>query len=159
MSQHETNMLKAIECMREAGVVKKTGGPFGCVIADSKTGAILVASGNSVMTDSDPTAHAEVNAIRKACKLLNTVNLSGYTLYTSCMTCPMCYSASYWARLDKLYYAAACEDYADVFDDVAIYEDLDKPLAERSLKPEELCRREAQAVWKEFKEMPDGARY
>jgi tRNA(Arg) A34 adenosine deaminase TadA len=150
-------MRKAIELMRKAGVVEKTGGPFGCVIV--KDGEVLAATGNRVMADNDPTAHAEVAAIRLACEKLGTHDLSGAVLYTSCMCCPMCYSAAYWARISKVFYAAACDDYADIFDDSVIYKDLELPFHDRKLKPEELCRAEAVAVWDEFRNLPDGARY
>jgi guanine deaminase len=155
--QHRANMLKAIEKMRQAGVIDKTGGPFGCVIV--LNGEIIAAEGNRVMAEHDPTAHAEVVAIREACKKIGSHDLSGAILYTSCMCCPMCYSASYWARVSKVYYAAECDDYADIFDDSVIYKDLELPFHERALKPEELCRAEANAVWAEFRALPDGARY
>lgn len=151
------HMRRAIQLMREAGVVTKTGGPFGAVIV--KDGEIVASSGNSVIRDNDPTAHAEVNAIRMACKKLNTFDLSGAVLYSSCECCPMCYATSYWARISKIYYAASWSDYDDIFDDTNINVDLSKPYSERQLAPEQLLREEAQAVWKEFKEMPDGARY
>jgi len=150
-------MRLAIKTMREAGVINKTGGPFGCVIV--RDGEILAASGNRVIADHDPTAHAEVTAIRIACNNLGTHDLSGSTLYTSCMCCPMCYSASFWARIEKVYYAATCDDYSDIFDDTTIYKDLEKPFHERALHPEELLRSEAQKVWDEFRALPDGARY
>ena len=155
--QDEEMMKAAIETMRKAGVVEKTGGPFGAVIA--KDGKIIAASGNSVIQDNDPSAHAEVNAIRKACDVLGTWNLEGCTLYTSCQCCPMCYSTAYWARIDKVYYAATWEDYDDLFSDLEINQDLRKELNEMKLQPECLLRPDAQRVWKEFRAMPDGARY
>lgn len=151
------HMRRAIQLMREAGVVTKTGGPFGAVIV--KDGEIIAASGNSVIRDNDPTAHAEVNAIRLACKNLNTFDLSGAVMYSSCECCPMCYATSYWARISKIYYAASWSDYDDIFDDTNINIDLSKPYSERQLAPEQLLREEAKAVWQEFREMPDGARY
>jgi guanine deaminase len=155
--QNREYMLKAIDVMRKAGVTEKTGGPFGCVIV--KDGEIIAAEGNRVIADNDPTAHAEVTAIRMACKKLGTFDLSGAVLYTSCMCCPMCYAASYWARIEKVYYAAECDDYLDIFDDSAMYKDLELPFHDRKLKPEELCRAEANKVWDEFRALPDGARY
>jgi tRNA(Arg) A34 adenosine deaminase TadA len=155
--QDRALMREAIKLMRDAGVIKKTGGPFGAVIA--KDGQLIAASGNSVLQDHDPSAHAEVNAIRKACKALGTWDLSGCVMYTSCQCCPMCYSTAYWARLDRVYYAAAWEDYDDLFSDRAISEDLKKPLAERHLPQEQLLHAEAVEVWKEFRSLPDGARY
>jgi tRNA(Arg) A34 adenosine deaminase TadA len=150
-------MLEAIRLARRVGCVDKTGGPFGCVIA--KDGRLVATGGNRVLADKDPTAHGEITAIRNACHALDTHDLSGYTLYTSCMCCPMCYAASYWARIDKIFYAARCEDYVDDFDDVAIYGEFSIPLAGRTLKPEEVCRDEMLALWGEWRRIPDRARY
>lgn len=151
------HMRQAIALMRKAGVVDKTGGPFGAVIV--RDGEVLAATGNSVLRDNDPSAHAEVNAIRAACKKVNAPNLKGATLFTSCEPCPMCYSTAYWARIGKIYYAASWTDYADLFDDSNISMDMKKPYAERVVKVEELLRPEAQKVWLEFRAMPDRARY
>ena len=150
-------MLEAIRMMRQTGCVEKTGGPFGCLIV--KDGKVIATGGNRVLADKDPTAHGEVTAIRNACKALGTHILSGCTMYTSCMCCPLCYSAAYWARIDKIFYAARCEDYVDDFDDVAIYRDFELPIHQRKLKPEEICREEALKVWEEFRTIPDRARY
>eukprot|EP01083_Nonionella_stella_P028433 78281_1 len=155
--QDNEMMREAIKVMREAGCIKKTGGPFGCVIA--KGGKIIAAGGNSVVADNDPSAHAEVNTIRKACKALGTWDLSGCVMYTSCQCCPMCYSTSFWARIDKIYYAAPWCDYDDIYSDTAINLDLRKELTDQKLQPECLLRDEAKVVWEEFRKMPDGARY
>jgi guanine deaminase len=135
--QDREHMRVAIELMRKAGVIEKTGGPFGCVIV--RDGEVLAATGNSVLKDNDPSAHAEVNAIREPC--------------------PMCYSTAYWARVSKIYYAAAWTDYSDLFDDSNISMDMKKPYAERAVPVEPLMRNEAQKVWLEFRKMPDGAKY
>jgi guanine deaminase len=140
------------QLMRKAGVIEKTGGPFGCVIV--RDGEVLAATGNSVLKDNDPSAHAEVNAIRAACKKVNAPNLRGATMYTSCEPCPMCYSTAYWARVSKIYYAAAWTDYSDLFDDSNISMDMKKPYAERAVPVEPLMRNEAQKVWLEFRECP-----
>jgi tRNA(Arg) A34 adenosine deaminase TadA len=153
----ERFMRLAIAAMRRAGVTDKTGGPFGAVIV--RDGQVLAACGNSVRRDNDPTAHAEINAIRQACATLGTYDLSGAILYTSCECCPMCYAAAYWARIDKIYYAASWRDYDDLFDDAAIHADMGRPPAERLLGPQQLLRDEALAVLKEFRLLPDGARY
>ena len=155
--QDKEMMREAIKVMRDAGVVNKTGGPFGCVVA--KDGKIIAKSGNRVIADNDPSAHAEVCTIRKACKELGTWDLSGCTLYTSCQCCPMCYSTSFWARVDKVYYAAAWDDYDDLFSDAEINADLKKEQSDMKLKPECMLREEAKLVWEEFRKMPDGARY
>jgi tRNA(Arg) A34 adenosine deaminase TadA len=151
------HMAQAIQTMRQAGVVDKTGGPFGAVVV--RDGEVLAASGNSVLRDNDPSAHAEVNAIRLACKKIGAPNLRGATLFTSCECCPMCYATAYWARIDKIYYAAAWTDYADLFDDSNISKDMQKPYARRALHPEQMMQSEAQKVWLEFRKMPDRARY
>lgn len=120
-------MLEAIRVANEN--IENQGGPFGAVIV--KDGEIIAASGNSVTIDNDPTAHAEVNTIRKACKRLDTFNLEGCEIYSSCEPCPMCLSAIYWAHIDKLYYATTKDDAASIgFDDSFIYHEL-------TLKPEE----------------------
>jgi len=150
-------MRQAIELMRKAGVVDKTGGPFGVVIV--RDGEVLAAEGNSVVKDNDPTAHAEVKAIRAACKKVGAPNLKGATLFSSCEPCPMCYAASYWARVNKIYYAAAWPDYADLFDDANISADIKKPYAKRTVPVEPLLRNEAQKVWAEFRKLPDRAKY
>lgn len=150
-------MAEAIRLQREAGVISKTGGAFGAVIV--KDGKVIAATGNSVIRDNDPTAHAEVNAIRAACRTLNSLDLSGAVLYTSCECCPMCYATAYWARISKIYYAAGWNDYDDLFDDSRISADIRLPYAERLLAPEQILQAEAQAVWKEFRDLPDGARY
>lgn len=150
-------MREAIRLMRQAGVVDKTGGPFGAVIV--RDGKVLAATGNSVMRDHDPSAHAEVNAIREACRKLGSIDLSGAVLYSSCECCPMCYATAYWARISKIFYAAAWTDYDDLFDDSKISQDIAKPYPQRLLAPQQILHAEAQKVWQEFRKMPDGARY
>lgn len=109
-----------------------TGGPFGSVVV--KDGKIVAACGNTVTPDNDPTAHAEVNAIRSACRKLGTFQLIGCEVYASCEPCPMCLGAIYWARPDKLYYACTKEDAADAgFDDSFIYKEIAMPEAKRSI--------------------------
>ena len=121
MKYNKKFMLEAIRVANEN--IQNQGGPFGAVIV--KDGEIIAASGNSVTTDNDPTAHAEVNTIRKACKKLGTFNLEGCEIYSSCEPCPMCLSAIYWAHIDKLYYATTKDDAASIgFDDSFIYHEL-----------------------------------
>lgn len=122
-------MRLAIRQMRRAGVVDKIGGPFGAVIA--RDGNVLAVAGNSVARDHDPSAHAEVNAIREACRRLGTVDLSGSVLYSSCECCPMCYATAYWARIGKIYYAAAWSDFDDLFADANIGRDMARPYPKR----------------------------
>lgn len=150
-------MAQAIDMMRKAGVTERTGGAFGAIIV--RNGEVLSATGNSVLRDNDPSAHAEVNAIRAACKKIGAPNLKGATMYTSCECCPMCYSTAYWARLDRIVFAAAWTDYADLFDDSNINADMKLPYSKRKLKMAQVMQPEAQQVWKEFRALPDRAKY
>ena len=125
-----------------ANVDEGRGGPFGAVVV--KDGKIIARGNNQVTTNNDPTAHAEVVAIREACKILNTFQLDGCEIYTSCEPCPMCLGAIYWARPDKLYYANSKEDAAIIqFDDQFIYEEISKPIEERKLFTRQILRDEA----------------
>lgn len=121
--------------------VHKGGGPFGAVIAKSDCTAndrFFVAS-NQVTNDNDPTAHAEVNAIRKACKQLGRFDLSGYTLYTSCEPCPMCLCAALWARISRIVYACTREDAAKAgFDDSYFYKQVNLPVGQREIIEKQL---------------------
>ena len=122
--------------------VKNGGGPFGAVIV--KDGKIIARGVNRVTASNDPTAHAEVSAIREAAGKLGRFNLSGCEIYTSCEPCPMCLGAIYWARLDKMYYANTKTDAKDIgFDDSFIYDELELKPADRKLLSETLLRNEA----------------
>ena len=122
-SQDREFMQKAIDKSLEG--IKKGGGPFGAVIV--KDGKIIAEESNSVVPGHDPTAHAEVNAIRKACQVLGTHILKGCTIYTSCEPCPMCLGAIYWSRLDKIFMANTKEDAKNIdFDDSFIYDEIKK---------------------------------
>ena len=155
--QNREFMSQAIKLMRQAGVIDKTGGPFGAVIV--RDGQVLAASGNSVLRDNDPSAHAEVNAIRMACKKVGAPNIKGATMFTSCECCPMCYATAYWARVDRIYYAAAWTDYADLFDDSNISEDMKRPYADRTVKISQMMQEDAQKVWQEYRDLPTKTRY
>lgn len=137
-------MRKAIALAVEN--VKNGGGPFGAVIVRDNT---VVATGvNRVTVNNDPTAHAEVSAIRAACSMLGRFNLSGCVIYTSCEPCPMCLGAIYWAHLDKIYYGANKDDAAAAnFDDSFIYKELAVPKSRRRVAIEELLPEEAQAAF------------
>lgn len=139
--QHEKFMRMAIS-LSEKNVTDQLGGPFAAVIV--KEGKVIAKSGNRVTSTNDPTAHAEVSAIRIACKKLKTFDLSGCVIYTSCEPCPMCLSAVYWSRINTIYYANTKVDAANIgFDDQFIYEELEKPINERSLPIQQLLRDEA----------------
>lgn len=143
-------MAEAIRQMRKAGVTDRTGEPFGAVIV--RDGRIIAAAGNSVSSDADPTAHAEVNAIRFACKAVGKPDLQGATLYASCEPCPMCYSAAFWSRIGKIYYAAALTDYDDIWDDAG--KGPTPPVCTTDAIPiGRMMREDAQAVWNDYRRM------
>ena len=136
----EELMRKAIEL--SIMNVKNGGGPFGAVIA--KDGEIIAEGVNKVTSNCDPTAHAEVNAIRAACSKLGTFNLSGYEIYTSCEPCPMCLGAIYWARLDRMYYGNNKTDAKNIgFDDSFIYDEIELKPQDRKLPSQILLHQEA----------------
>ena len=150
-------MRKAIR-LSIANVEKLNGGPFGAVIV--KDGKVIARGTNNVTATNDPTAHAEIVAIRKACKILKTYQLTGCEIYTSCEPCPMCLAAIYWARPDKIYYANSKEDAAAInFDDNLIYEEIAKPVSERKIFTQQLLREEAQAAFKKWSESPNKIEY
>ena len=149
-------MRRAIELSKES--VRNGGGPFGAVIA--KGGEIIAEGSNCVTLDNDPTAHAEVSTIRKACKKLGTFDLSGCDIYTSCEPCPMCLGAIYWAHLDKIYYANDRKDAADIgFADDFIYEELERPLDERTVPIKNMLRDEALHSFRLWMEKADKTEY
>jgi guanine deaminase len=128
-------------------------GPFGAVIA--RADAVVAEGWNDVVAGKDPTAHAEIVAIRRACASLDTHDLSGYTIYCSCEPCPMCLAAIYWARLDRVVYAATRDDAAGIgFDDAAIYEQIPLPWPQRSIPATQLDREHALEVFKSWAENP-----
>ncbi len=151
------------ELMREAirlsmENVRNGGGPFGAVIA--RDGKIIAVGTNRVTSDCDPTAHAEVSAIRAAAKVLGTFDLSGCEIYASCEPCPMCFGAIYWAHLDRMYYGNTKHDAADIgFDDAFIYEEIALTPAERRLKTESLLSSEALKAFEMWREKPDKVEY
>ncbi len=133
-------MLRAIELSRSS--VKLGGGPFGCVIV--KNNKIIAEGCNEVTVLNDPTAHAEIVTIRKACKNINDFNLKGSEIYTSCEPCPMCLSAIYWSHIDKIYYGNTRLDAAKIgFDDDFIYNELNKELSIREIPMEQVYKDEA----------------
>jgi guanine deaminase len=150
-------MQEAIE-LSVNNVKSGRGGPFGAVVV--KDGKIIARAANSVTSTNDPTAHAEVNAIREACKILNTYQLTGCEIYTSCEPCPMCLGAIYWARPDKVYYANTKKDAAAInFDDDFIYQEIAKPLDKREMKFIQLSREEALTAFDEWKKKTDKIEY
>jgi tRNA(Arg) A34 adenosine deaminase TadA len=134
------------------------GGPFGAVVA--RDGTIVARGWNAVTSSNDPTAHAEVVAIRRACRKLGTFSLAGCILYASCEPCPMCLAAAYWSRVDQLVYAATRDDAARAgFDDAFIYDEVPLVPEARSLRTDHLLRAEAVAVFEEWLAKPDRVPY
>jgi guanine deaminase len=150
-------MARAIELAIE-NVRPGKGGPFGAVIV--KDGKIIAEGTNSVTSTNDPTAHAEVMAIRGACAKLGAFQLDGCELYTSCEPCPMCLGAIYWARPDRMYYAGTAADASRVgFDDSFIYKEIPLPPAERKIQMIHIMREEAQAAFRVWETQPNKIPY
>ena len=150
-------MEKAVELSLENMRAGK-GGPFGAIIV--RQGKIVGTGANHVTSDNDPTAHAEVVAIRDACKNLGTFQLDDCEIYTSCEPCPMCLAAIYWARPKAIYYANTRKDAADIgFDDDFLYEELKKNLEERSLPIHQLDKSNALKVFDERNRKTDKIEY
>lgn len=157
MGNHQEFMERAIE-LSKSGMLGEKGGPFGCVIV--KDGKIVAEGSNSVTSTNDPTAHAEVVAIRNACSALGTYQLDGCVIYTSCEPCPMCLGAIYWARPDKVYYANTREDAAAIgFDDNFIYEEIPMSYEQRRIPFEQLKLDSAIKVFQLWDEKQDKKRY
>lgn len=134
------------------------GGPFGAVIV--KDGKVIAQGFNKVTSTNDPTAHAEVVAIREACKVLGSFQLAGCEIYTSCEPCPMCLGAIYWARPDKMYFANTKTDAAAIgFDDQFIYEEIELNYNERQLPTEQMLNEEALVAFKEWEQKSDKIEY
>jgi guanine deaminase len=159
-NNHQKQMKRAIELSREASILKKTGGVFGAVIVD-KEGNVIGEGYNQVIKNNDPTWHAEIHAIREACKKIGSPHLDGCTLYTSAECCPMCLSAAYWAHIKEIYYGATTQDALDYgeFQDIDILDEIRKDPKDRRIKFIQVLRPDAVAVWKEFSKLPDRARY
>ncbi len=152
----EEFMRKAIELSIDN--IHNGGGPFGAVIV--KDGEVIATGVNRVTDSQDPTAHAEVSAIRAACRKLRTHDLQGCQIYSSCEPCPMCLGAIYWAHIDKMYYANTQSDAAAIgFDDSFIYDEFAQPISERRLSVEPLLRDEALQAFRVWEEKPDKEEY
>ena len=138
--------------------IKNNGGPFGCVIV--KDNKIIAEGHNQVTADNDPTAHAEIVAIRNACAKLNNFFLKGCDLYTSCEPCPMCLSAIYWSHVDNIYYANTRMDAKNIdFDDSFIYSEVKKDITERKIKMIQMNRDEALEAFKIWENKEDKIKY
>ena len=149
-------MKRAIELSIKS--VNTGGGPFGCVIV--KGGKIVAEGSNKVTSTNDPTAHGEIVAIRDACKKLNDFNLQGSELYSTCEPCPMCLSAIYWARINKIYYANTREDARKIdFDDSLIYSEFKKNIDERKIPMIQIMRNEALEAFQLWEKKTDKVKY
>jgi guanine deaminase len=150
-------MTQAIQLASD-NVKSGNGGPFGAVIV--KDGNVISTGVNSVTSANDPTAHAEVVAIREACKKLNTFQLDGCEIYASCEPCPMCLGAIYWARPAKLYFAATKKNAADIgFDDSFIYEEINIPFSERKILTENVQHQDTLKPFTEWNNKVDKVEY
>lgn len=157
MHQHHTYMQLAIE-LSQKSILNHKGGPFGAIVV--KDGKIVGKGSNAVTSTNDPTAHAEVMAIREACQTLGTFQLSGCVLYTSCEPCPMCLGAIYWARPDKVFYANTREDAARIgFDDDFIYQEIALNLDERKIPFEQIHHEKALEVFDAWHNKDDKVTY
>lgn len=158
MAFNDEHFLREAIALARRGMDRDEGGPFGCVIV--KEGRIIGRGNNRVTSSNDPTAHAEVVAIREACQALGSFQLDGCTLYTSCEPCPMCLGAIYWARPDRVVYAGTRTDAADAgFDDQLIYDELPLPPKDRRLPMKAMLREEALPVFAAWKAKPDKTAY
>lgn len=150
-------MQRAIELARE-GMESGAGGPFGAVVV--KDNEIIAEGWNKVTSSNDPTAHAEVTAIRAACEKLGTFQLDDCVIYTSCEPCPMCLGAIYWARPKKVYYGCNKQDAADIaFDDQFIYDEIEAPINQRQIPFEQVAQADALTVFKAWAEKADKTEY
>ncbi len=156
MSEKNLFMMRAIELSIESA--KSKGGPFGSVIV--KDNKIIAEGSNQVTINNDPTAHGEIVAIRSACQKLNTFNLSGCDLYSSCEPCPMCLSAIYWSRIENVFYANTRIDAKRIdFDDSFIYSEINKDLENRKIKMHQMHRDEALEAFKIWENKEDKIKY
>ncbi|MEO7598925.1 MAG: nucleoside deaminase [Opitutus sp.] len=154
----EEKFMRAAVKLADEGMRSDRGGPFGCVIV--RRGEIVARGNNRVTSTNDPTAHAEITAIREACQDLGTFQLTDCELYTSCEPCPMCLAAIYWARIPTVYYGNTRDDAAAVgFDDDFIYQQIPLPPGQRTIAMTPLLREEAQETFQAWKNKADKIRY
>jgi guanine deaminase len=155
--QDEKFMRRAIE-LAQNGIDSNAGGPFGAVVV--KDGEIIAEGNNQVTSTNDPTAHAEVVAIRRACEKLNSFQLDGCVLYTSCEPCPMCLGAIYWARPAQMFFACTRQDAANIgFDDHFIYDEIERPIEERHIKSINFLRDAGLTVFENWANKIDKTEY
>ena len=157
MTREEKFMEEAI-ALAEKGIKNDEGGPFGCVVV--KDDKIIGRGNNKVTSTNDPTAHAEIIAIRDACKNLNSYQLENCEIYTSCEPCPMCLGAIYWARPKVIYYGNSRKDAAKIgFDDSMIYDEISSDLTSRKIPVINICRKKANQTFAEWQHKEDKKTY
>lgn len=158
MTEQDEQFMRRAIALAQEGIDAGAGGPFGAVVV--LDGEIVGEGFNQVTSTNDPTAHAEIVAIRNACQKLDSFQLDGCVLYTSCEPCPMCLGAIYWARPTRVFYAATREDAAQVgFDDQFIYEEIEKNLEHRQMKLINLLRDEGLTVFENWENKLDKTKY
>ena len=156
MNKNNRFMMRAIELSKKS--IDEGGGPFGCIIV--KDNNIIAEGYNQVTKNNDPTAHAEIVTIRKACNTLNTFDLSNVILFTSCEPCPMCLSAIYWAHINKIYYGNSRKDAALIdFDDEHIYNELKLDINQRKIQMSQINNQEALEAFKLWKKTENKTKY
>ncbi|MFZ3230942.1 MAG: nucleoside deaminase [Pseudobdellovibrio sp.] len=155
---YNPDFLKKTVDLSRKNMYENIGGPFGAIII--KDGKIIAEGSNQVTSTNDPTAHAEMVAIRKACQNLQTFDLSGCEIYSSCEPCPMCLSAIYWARLEKIYFANSRQDAANIgFDDDFIYQEIPKNIESRKISCIHVDSEDAKNVFQEWQNKIDKIEY
>jgi guanine deaminase len=158
MMQGDPDFMKQAIALATDNVTSGRGGPFGAVIV--RDGKVIATGANNVTTSNDPTAHAEITAIRAACRTLGSFTLEGCEVYTSCEPCPMCLAAIYWARCKSIYFGCNAGDAARAgFDDAFLYDEMKKPLGERTMPITNLCSVEAWAAFAAWIESPKKVEY
>ena len=156
MNKNNRFMMRAIELSKKS--IDEGGGPFGCIIV--KDNNIIAEGYNQVTKNNDPTAHAEIVTIRKACNTLNTFDLSNVILFTSCEPCPMCLSAIYWAHINKIYYGNSRKDAALIdFDDEHIYNELKLDINQRKIKMSQINNQEALEIFNLWEKTENKTKY
>jgi len=158
MQQGDEHYLREAIALARHGMERNEGGPFGCLVV--KDGNVVTKGNNRVTSTNDPTAHAEMVAIRAACKALGEFQLTGCTLYTSCEPCPMCLGAIYWARPDRVVFAGSRINAAEAgFDDQLIYDELMVPFAQRRIPMIQGLQEEAVLLFQAWNALPDKLEY
>ena len=158
MTERDEQFMRRAIALAQRGMDANDGGPFGAIVV--KDGEIIGEGWNRVTSTNDPTAHAEIIAIREACKKIDSFQLDGCTIYTSCEPCPMCLGAIYWARPARVFYACTREDAAEIgFDDEFIYKEIEKNFEHRQMKLVNLLRDEGLTVFENWTGKTDKTKY